>query len=200
MWIPLIMTLVTAVAGRPMGKGLSKVLKYGAQVVSSPQMQTVLYGNANMGSLSWGEITQMYRGLTHQVEVVREEVREAEEWLTYLKNTGIGVVTAFSLLVFLAIVWSFRNWGLIRKIVFKIRKPLPQSGTLESVRKNMADFLKIRGMALPEDYLGHRAQPAAPFNSNYGYHMPPVQMGAPPPSNQQSPPVYSGGNPQNPRG
>ena len=58
-----------------------------------------------MGSLSWGEITQMYRGLTHQVEMVREEVREAEEWLTYLKNTGIGVVTAFSLLVFLAIVW-----------------------------------------------------------------------------------------------
>ena len=69
----------------------------------------------------------------------------------------------------------------------------------------MADFLKIRGMTLPmtlpEDYnLGHRAQPVAPFNSNYGYHMPPVQIGAPPPSNQQSPPVYSGGNPQNPSG
>ena len=135
MWISLIMTLITTVAGRPMRKGLSNVLKYGAQVVSSPQMQTVLYGNANMGTLSWGEITQMYRGLTHQVEMVREEVREAEEWLTYLKNTGIGVVTAFSLLVLLAIVWSFRNWGLIRKIFSKIRNPLPQSGTLESVRK-----------------------------------------------------------------
>ena len=77
MWIPLIVTLVSTVNARPMGKGLSKV-QYGAQVVSSPQMQTVLYGNANMGSLSWGEITQMYRVLTHQVEVVREEVREAE--------------------------------------------------------------------------------------------------------------------------
>ena len=195
MWIPLIMTLITTAAGRPMRKGLSNVLKYGAQVVSSPQMQTVLYGNANMGTLSWGEITQMYRGLTHQVEMVREEVREAEEWLTYLKNTGIGVVTAFSLLVFLAIVWSFRNWGLIWKIFSKVRNPLPQSSTLESVRKNMADFLKIRGMALPEDYnLGHRAQsPVAPFNSNYGYHMPPVQMGLTSPSNRQSPPVYSGG-------
>ena len=202
MWIPLIMTLVTAVAGRPMGKGLSKVLKYGAQVVGSPQMQSVLYGNSNMGSLSWGEITQMYRVLTHQLEVIRQEVREAEEWFTYLRNTGIGVVTAFSLLVLLAIVWSFRNWGLIRKIFSKIRNPLPQSGTLESVRKNMADFLKIRGMALPEDYnLRRRAQPpVAPFNGNYGHHMPPVQMGPPPPSNQQSPPVYSGGNPQNPSG
>ena len=203
MWISVIMTLVTAVAGRPMGKSLSKVLKYGAQVVASPQMQTVLYGNANMGSLSWGEITQMYRVLTHQVEVIREEVREAEEWFTYLRNTGIGVVTAFSLLVLLVIVWSFRSWGLIRKIFSKIRNPLPQSGNLESIRKNMTDFLKIRGMPLPEDYLGHRAQPVqpvAPFNSNYGYHMPPVQMGAPPPSNQQSPPVYSGGNPRNPSG
>ena len=140
MWISLIMTLITTVAGRPMRKGLSNVLKYGAQVVSSPQMQTVLYGNANMGTLSWGEITQMYRGLTHQVEMVREEVREAEEWLTYLKNTGIGVVTAFSLLVFLAIVWSFRNWGLIRKIFSKIRNPLPQSGTLEGVKKIWQTF------------------------------------------------------------
>ena len=78
------MTLITTVAGRPMRKGLSNILKYGEQVVSSPQMQTVLYGNANMGTLSWGEITKMYRGLTHQVEMVREEVREAEEWLTYL--------------------------------------------------------------------------------------------------------------------
>ena len=98
MWISVIMTLVTAVAGRPMGKSLSKVLKYGAQVAASPQMQTVLYGNANMGSLSWGEITQMYRVLTHQVEVMREEVREAEEWFTYLRDTGIGVVTAFPII------------------------------------------------------------------------------------------------------
>ena len=203
MWISVIMTLVTAVAGRPMGKSLSKVLKYGAQVAASPQMQTVLYGNANMGSLSWGEITQMYRVLTHQVEVIREEVREAEEWFTYLRNTGIGVVTAFSLLVLLVIVWSFRSWGLIRKIFSKIRNPLPQSGNLESIRKNMTDFLKIRGMPLPEDYLGHRAQPVqpvSPFNNTYGYHMPSVQMGAPPTSNQQSPPVYSGQNPQNPSG
>ena len=90
--------------------------------------------------------------------------------MAYLpKNSGIGVVTAFSLLVLLDIVWSFRNWGLIRKIFSKIRNPLPQSGTLESVRKNMADFLKIRGMALPQDYnLGHRAQPpVAPFNSKF---------------------------------
>ena len=123
--------------------------------------------------------------------------------MAYLpKNTGIGVVTAFSLLVFLAIVWSLRNWGLIRKIFSKIRNPLPQSGTLEDVRKNMADFLKIRGMALPEDYnLGHRAQPpVAPFSGNCGHHMPPVQMGPTPPSDQQSPPVYSGGSPQNPSG
>ena len=82
------MTLITTVAGRPMGKGLSKVLKYGAQVVSSPQMQTVLYGNANVGALSWGEITQLYRGLTHQVEVVREKMGKAEVWLTYLKTLG----------------------------------------------------------------------------------------------------------------
>ena len=74
MWIPLIMTLITTVAGRPMRKGLSNVLKYGAQVLSSPQMQSVLYGNANMGTLSWGEITRLYRGLIHQVEVVREKV------------------------------------------------------------------------------------------------------------------------------
>ena len=53
-----------------MGKGLSNVLNYGAQVVGSPQMQSVLYGNSNMGSLSWGEITQMYRVLTHQLEVI----------------------------------------------------------------------------------------------------------------------------------
>ena len=59
------MTLVTAVAGRPMGKGLSKVLKYGAQVVGSPQMQTVLYGNANMGSLSWGEVQVTGQAVTH---------------------------------------------------------------------------------------------------------------------------------------
>ena len=64
----------------------------------------------------------------------------------------------------------------------------------------MADVLKIRGMALPEDYnLGHRAQPpVAPFNGNYGYHMPPVQMGPPPPSNQQSPRSTVEGTPKTP--
>ena len=115
------------------------MFSFGAQLASSPQMQTVLYGNANMGTLSWGEITQLYRGLSHQVGLVREKVGEAEVWLNHLKNTGIGVVTAFSLLVLLAIVWSFRNRGLITKIFSEIRNPLPQSGTLESVRKNMAE-------------------------------------------------------------
>ena len=104
MWIPLIVALVSTVNARPMGKGLSKALKYGAQIVSSPQMQSVLYGNSNLGSLSWGEITQVYRVLNHQVDVVREEVRGVEEWITYMKDTGIGVIAAFSLLVFFAIL------------------------------------------------------------------------------------------------
>ena len=196
MWISLIVILVSTVNARPMGKGLSKALKYGAQIVSSPQMQSVLYGNSNLGSLSWGEITQVYRVLNHQVDVVREEVRGVEEWITYMKDTGIGVIAAFSLLVFFAILWSFRNYGLIRKIFSKIQS-IPQSGTLENVRKNISDFLKIRGMHLPEDYnLGHRGQPVTPFNANYPYHMLPVQIGAPSAPNQPSPPGYNGGSTQ----
>ena len=104
-----------------------------------------------MGSLSWDQITQLYWSLTHQVDVLEEGLQEAQQLVDHLQNVGVGVASTFSILVLLTIIWSYKNWGLIRKIFSKIKKTLPTPPTLENIRRMMGDFLKIRGMNLPEE-------------------------------------------------
>ena len=77
MWLSLkylvnVTLVMTFVSGKPLKKGLNNAIDFGSQVIANPQVQSMLYGNTNLGSLSWGQITQLYRSLTYQVDVVEE--------------------------------------------------------------------------------------------------------------------------------
>ena len=104
-------------------KSLHDGVNLGAQLMANPQVQGVVYGNTDMGSLGWPQITHLYRTLTHQVDILEEGLEEAQQLVDHLQNVGVGVISTFSILVLLAIIWCYKNWGSIRKLFKKSRVP-----------------------------------------------------------------------------
>ena len=81
----------------------------GSQLLLNPQAQCVIYGNTGMGSLSLPQITNLFRNLTHQVDVLKEGLEEPEVFVDHFWDVGVGVITTFTIRIFLAIVWGFQN-------------------------------------------------------------------------------------------
>ena len=130
---------------------------------------------------------------------MEEGLEEAQELVDHFQNVGVGVISTFSILVILAIIWSFENWGSIRKLFSKGKSPLLTPPDLENIRRTIGDFLKIRGMNLPEERnlsnppMNYTA--VTPYSAGYAYHSPTVQpqmMGSGQLSNQNPPPTYNG--------
>ena len=143
MSVILVVVFITSpVFGKSFKKNLRDGVSLGSQLITNPQVQSVIYGNTGMGCLSWQQITNLCRTLTHQVDVLEEGLEEAEEFVDHFRDVGVGVITTFSILVFLAIVWSFENWESIWKLFSKVKSPFPAAPTLENIRRTMGDFPK----------------------------------------------------------
>ena len=192
--------VTTPVFGKSFKKNLKKGANMASSFLSSPQVQNLIHGHTGLGSLSWPQITNLLRTVTSQVDELGEDLEEAEEWVDHFRDVGVGVITTFSILMFLAIIWSFKNWDSIRKLLSKVKSPLPSTPPLDNIRRTMGDFLKIRGMNLPEEWsnsnLPRGQVTVAPYNPGYPYHnstAPTQIIGAGQPPNQAPPPTYNVG-------
>ena len=196
--VPFLFMGISPVIGRSL-----KRFRGGAAVagdlLSNPSVQNLLSGGG-MRSLSWPQFTEVVRTVNSQVEEVGQSIKKAEQMIGYYQDVGVGVICTFSVLIFLILLCNLKNWGSIQRLFSKVKNPLPLN--LDQVRKNMAEFLRIRGMELPEEVTHPpRMQHSGvlPYNPPFVYqNQPAVGMRQPVPpgqvQNPDLPPNYENGN------
>ena len=60
-----VVLIAASAFGKSFKKSLRDGVRLGSQLLSNPQVQSVIYGNTGMGSLSWPQINNLYMTLTH---------------------------------------------------------------------------------------------------------------------------------------
>ena len=163
LWIILPGTVCMKAIGHQASKGRRRFDGFGAlpdgAYQGSGEVQR-LFTSLNLKSWSWPQITALVKTIVSNMDSLQARVEAVGASIAYHVGVGAGLISALSLVLLVALVWCYRNWGRVREMLTKW-KDQPAPG-FDNIRRVMGDFFKIRAMPLGGDWNplpNHQMQP-----------------------------------------
>ena len=129
-----------------------------------PNVVDLLNGRTSIGKMSWADINSLVKHVIGEVDHISEDLGEVKDEFQDHAMGFVGATVTLSLFSALALL-------LLCLLAVKMKKKFgkPRSGTLptsnlESIRRNLQEFAKIRKMSVGET--------TAPLHNASNYHNP----------------------------
>ena len=126
-----------------------------------PNIVDVYSGERSLGKMGWPEINSLVKAILNQLEVAQDNMMELKD---DFEDHSVGFISTIVILGFLSIfamVLICLNSVRLRKLFGRVKNGLPPS--LDGVRRNLQEFIKIRKMSV-----GELTHPPAPNSQGFG--------------------------------